>query len=1090
MSFKVATILILAAVSVSPVVAEEAASAAEGAEAAAEAPKENPELEAEINYVEALVNYGYPDIAAPVIEETKKKWPESEVRFFAIEIRGLLALGKFDEAEKKIAALPDRKSSKYWAARLEVANNYYGRGQKEECMKIYGEFFTAYPKPPADLRKFYMEACYAYGQLLAGDRQYALAAERYEALLKQLANGSDEWCNLACETVEIYLRLADESKDPKDKAKRDANLKAAGKIADKLLWQHEKPLYFGRAVSMKAHIEQMKGDIDRAEALVDEHLPQLRELHDQIVQYDPEGKMGLLKQSPLPECLYLQAKMLWDEIQAESKKTPKRDDEKIKAWMFGPRPKNGGKRDGSKGAFNMALNVFLNYETSAWAPAAGDVADGIKAMAEKLYKANIKTVITDEQRRKVRAAQFKDANEKFLAQQYREAIDAYLAVLAKYPEVEESVMAVENIASCYLDLTIEEQDEAKKQEYRDNCDAVEGYLAERFSGSKSRVMMTAGGDATIRLAAKETQYKNPARADWLYTEFFTNYRQHTTAATLAAAKANEAQEAKRYDDAIKYWSIIAEYYTNSTYYAASLAQLSRCYGKLGDKKNEIAYINRYLPVETGKIRKLQAQFQLAQMYQKDGLSILADAATNVVADATNAVEVAAAVERDERRGTAQIIRAVKNFTGFVGEADKALNDPSTMLEDKASYIELKEAALFMLGECWSRMNRPEKNLQMYRERAAKSYEDYVQAFPEGKYVKIGLVKLGTIYTALGDMAKSKDALDRLSEKYPDSDEAKNAKPRLAKNLIEMGMKKEGAEIYAEMLHTDGSYTAWQFVNAGEALIEGKSWDLANQAFEKAIRLAGTNQVTVAAKARLGQARSLWKQKSYAEAREALDLFLSDPKMAKMAIAADANFMLVEVASDQGRGEKDSTMRTKHFNAAIGALKKVRQYWSKKPMWEQDQLDLLSGDILVDRMKAEEAMGLKDEAMETCGLAAGKFQTFTQSRGANEDHPIDKMEAGAVANLERAYASLIPLLVKQGAANADLVIKYGQQYLDLFPNGKSRTLIENGMNQARADLPAGAGEVKSVKNDAPAEKADAPAEKADASAEKADAPAED
>ena len=67
MSFKVATILILAAVSVSPVVAEEAASAAEGAEAAAEAPKENPELEAEINYVEALVNYGYPDIAAPLL---------------------------------------------------------------------------------------------------------------------------------------------------------------------------------------------------------------------------------------------------------------------------------------------------------------------------------------------------------------------------------------------------------------------------------------------------------------------------------------------------------------------------------------------------------------------------------------------------------------------------------------------------------------------------------------------------------------------------------------------------------------------------------------------------------------------------------------------------------------------------------------------------------------------------------------------------------------------------------------------------------------------------------------------------------------
>ena len=41
--------------------------------APAEAPKENPELEAEMNYVEALVNYGYPDLAGPVMEATKKK---------------------------------------------------------------------------------------------------------------------------------------------------------------------------------------------------------------------------------------------------------------------------------------------------------------------------------------------------------------------------------------------------------------------------------------------------------------------------------------------------------------------------------------------------------------------------------------------------------------------------------------------------------------------------------------------------------------------------------------------------------------------------------------------------------------------------------------------------------------------------------------------------------------------------------------------------------------------------------------------------------------------------------------------------------
>ena len=60
MRFTVATILVLAVIG----------SSSFAQEAAAE-PQENPELEAEMSYVEALVNNGYPDIAAPVIEATK-----------------------------------------------------------------------------------------------------------------------------------------------------------------------------------------------------------------------------------------------------------------------------------------------------------------------------------------------------------------------------------------------------------------------------------------------------------------------------------------------------------------------------------------------------------------------------------------------------------------------------------------------------------------------------------------------------------------------------------------------------------------------------------------------------------------------------------------------------------------------------------------------------------------------------------------------------------------------------------------------------------------------------------------------------------
>lgn len=1035
MTWKAFTIFALAGLAAFNVVAQDAAAA-----------DENPELEAEISFIEALVNYGYPDFAAPVIEATKKRWPESEARFFAIEIRGMLSLGKFEEAEKKIAALPDRKSTKYWAARLEVANNYFGRGQKKECMKIYDEFFTVFPKPPKDIRKFYMEASYAFGQLLFGDKQFAKAAKIYEGLLKEVKG--DAWCNLATETVKIYLRLADDlTGDPKKKKEREANLKAAEKIVDQLLWHLDMPVYFGQAVSMKAHIEVMRGNVARAQEIVEEYKKNLEEIHAQLVAADPEGRLGLLKLSPLPECLYLQAKMLWDEALAESKK-PKRDDERIKGLMFGERNPKTKKRNG-QGAFNLALTVFLKYEMSPWAAPAGDLSEEVKAFAEKQYNAKIKTKVTAEQIAKVRAAQFKSADEKFLAGQYLDAVTEYYELLARYPEIPESVNAIANIASALQDLVVETKDKAKQEEYRMDADAVAGYLAERFAGNKNRVIMTEAGNAVIRLAAREQERGQLARADRLYTEFIRNYRDHINAPMLASQKANEFQKAGKYLDAIKYWEMIATLYTNSTVYAASLAQLSQCHGKLDNKAEEIAYILKYLPLETVKLRKLQGQFMLAQMYRDDGLAILAGA--TAAADTNAAPEV---VEAAEKKGSAQIVRSIMQFTKFSKEAEAAIKDPTTPKDDIAKYEQLREGALFLVGVCWSRINRPEANLPKYRERAAAAYEAYLAAYPEGKYAKSAYVSLGTIYTALNDLAKSKDALDRLSRNFPDSDEAKNAKPRLAKSLIEMGLRKEGTEIYAEMLRTDGAYTARQFLDAGEALIEAKSWDTASQSFQKAIQLAGTNSVGTVARARLGEAKCAYKRGALAEAREALDVFLADPKMSRLTIAADANFLLVQVASDQGRTEKDSAMRGKCFGAAIGALKKVRTYWAKKPQWEQDSLDLLSGDVLVDRMNAEEAMGLKEEAKETCGRAASTFQVFIQAHGVTPDHPADKMSAGELDNLERAYATMVPLFAKMGAEQADRVMKFGQEYLDLFPNGKARTAVVNAMNQAKADLPAG------------------------------------
>ncbi|MBP5791241.1 MAG: tetratricopeptide repeat protein, partial [Kiritimatiellae bacterium] len=899
---------------------------------AADENKIDEELQAEIRYVEALVDSGFPDFAEPVIAATKKKWPEADTLFFAIEIRGMLSLGKFDEAEKKVASLPDRNGAKYWAARLEIANNFFARGKKTDCKAIYDAFFKKFSDPkkmPKELVEFYRNACYSWGQILVGDKRFDEATKVYEKLLTLInKEASDEdantWCNVACETAEMYLHLATDIEKVPDRKK---HLDPAKKLVDKLLWEQDKPVYFGRAIAMKANIELLRGDIAKAQATIDDYLDQLADLHKTIAEFDPEGKLGLLKQSPMPLCRYMLADMYWKEVQAEMKK-PKRDDDRITALLFGDKLPNG-KRNGA-GAFNHALNVFARYPESTWAASAGELSETIREFTEKTYGKQIKTNITPEQMKRVRQMQFQGAHGKLAEGDYEGAIKDFLDALSRFPEVEESSPAVESLASAYLSMIVRSKDEAKKADWRIDADAIEGYISERFAGHANRTIMNAGGDATLRLAALEKQYGNISRADALYKAFLMNYRHHVNAAVTCASMAGEAQRAEKWDDAIAMYTIITKYYTNSVYYATALANLAVCQEKSGDRPAAIKTLTQYVAVEETPLKKMQSQMQLAMLYQKDGLDMIT---------AADSAESEEAANKLIATGSAQIIRGIKQFQDFAKAAGEKLADAGVSAGEKKQYATLREGALYLAGDCWSRLKKPEAKLEMFRTKAVENFEEYVRAYPEGKYSKATYVKLGATYAALGNAEGSKSALDRLAAKFPDSDESKNAKPRLAKLLIDMGKRQEGTEIYAEMLKTDGAYTAGQFVNAGEALIEAKSWELADQAFDKAEAKAGTNQMSTVAKARIGKAKALFKQGpgSFVEARNQLDLFLQDDKMSKLAIAAEANLLLVEIASEQGRTEKNDALRKKHFAAAVGAVKKLRIYWKNKPQHEQDQI---------------------------------------------------------------------------------------------------------------------------------------------------------
>ena len=988
----------------------------------------------ELRYIEALVDAGLPDFAEPVIAAAKKKWPQIGPKLKVLELQGDLRLGKFENVQKVIDGIKDKKSGDYWALRLAMADAYYARNMLAECRKIYNEFFTTVQNPSEDLIEFYVNSGFKWAQMCVLERQYDDAAKMYDGLLARPLE-EDTWCLLASEQVELLLRLASEAADPKQAKKRAEYLARAEKYVDNLLWKSEsQPLYFGKAVAFKAHIEMLRGKLEEAQGLVMEYMPQLAELHKTLLEQDPDGRYGYMKISPMPECRYLLASVLWKAVQDEAKK-PKPNEDMIKDSLFGA--KKGSKRNGA-GAYNHAINVFVKYPESKWASSAGELAESIAKFVKARYKKDIKTNISADQMRKVRRLQFENADEDFRNNNFAKAVKAYGEILAQFPEAEESIGAVVNLAESWLSLWQNEKDEKKKLEPRLSADAVEGYLAERFSGINPDFIRPAG-DAVLRLAAKERDLGALARSQELYDAYFDNYPTHYNAAQMALTLGNRAYQAEDWETAIRYYSRIAAQYTNSASYASALSYLATCNGKLGNTEEQEKWLRAFVQASKKPMDRTSAQLSLALMQQKRGFAAFAAAAE------TNETDRATI----QRGATIAVIKAIQDFRKAAEAITNMLEDKSLDKEKRERLLRQREQAIFLEGESWQRLQMPigKMTLQNFREFAVKAYEKYLSLYPKGQYGSAALVKIGTIWTAEQNMEKSQDAFARLQKEFPESDEAKNSVPRLAKTLIEMGLREEGVKQYKQMLETSGGkYTAGQFLAAGNALEEAKEWDVALEAYAKCIGLAG-DQTNLIAMATLGQAKANVGAKRYAEAHEILERLID--KFGKTQLVIDAYEMMIEVASEEGRVEKNDDLRRKFFNQAVSSVKKLRGYRQN----DQNALDLLalrSADILVRKMEAEEAMQLTEQAKETCGLATAAFQGFLMGHEPTDEHPAKDMTPAQLANLERCYASVLPLMAKLGKEQNEDILRYGETYKKLFPNGKHLTAVQNAMNQAEAD----------------------------------------
>ena len=967
----------------------------------------------EIKFAEALARNLYPDLAADIVAEGRAKWPDAELRWSRIEVDSLLMLGKFEEVEKRVAAEKKKnpKSSAYWSLNLALAGGYYAYGRIDDCKKIYADFQKAMGgNPPADIRLFYIQSMMTYGRILKDEPAEALKV--YEGLYAQLkklpASEKEEWDSSLEMVSKTYAELLIKEADDAGPGKKRAEcVKKALAVVKELLWRSDS-FVFGPAIAMRAHLEILGASggkeadgIRRARGIIEEYMPMLRKIHDELKREDPQNEQGFMQFSALPQCRFLLAKLMWDAAQAEMKK-PKPAEETVKSLLFGERGANG-KRAGD-GAYNHALNVFLKYPESNWASDADELCVKIQNLVRDRYKKDLKYNASAAQRTRVRQMQFKAADKLYRSGEYGKAIAAYTKTLSKYQEWPESALAMANMAQCHLELAMDAKDrKGPERAYEVLCaEAIALQLAERICAGGGEAAMKAG-DGALAVAGKLDEMKELAASEEIYDAYLATCQNHpsyslmaTTLGFKACADADKIREAldatpegqepdpRKAAEAARLYrrgiACLKRVPAGAVNAADSRMRMAQAYLRVGENSAARKTLEAMKTEFAGDRQAcLNAGMQLSVMHKSMGLELLKAtdetveklraaagrdglAAVLPKADDEMLDQIAASVKEGtpaqcladlHRRGSAQMIMAIKEFGALAGTAANIEADEGVSKTDRRKASTSREYSMFQIGDCWQRMTKPEQRIDMFREKAADAFAAYVEAYPQGTNAPMAYFRMNLLYSMLsggGDKAKaagfrekSEAALRQLQTRFPGHELSRKSIPILAKTYLEMNMPQKAVEQYRKMLEASGGYGERDYLDAGETLLSKGVYETARDAFRKARTLAekskdaGVREWYVP-KCQFGMARSWAGTGNWSEANDAIAEFLDAEEAKKKeakaqgrravesALVKDALELQSELAVRAGSREADDNLRKERFNAAAKALKNLsRRY---------------------------------------------------------------------------------------------------------------------------------------------------------------------
>lgn len=252
----------------------------------------NALLDRELEFASGLIRkLSMPDLAEKALDQLEVTYPESKDRMTVIRAEALIARRRFKQAEALVQDMP-KDNPKAQAIMLVLADGYFQIGETERTRLLYVEFFNRYtnaaPSDP-DLRRFYKDSAYKFGQMLAMRNDPLAAAKMYDKMIPLMgAEDRDQVRQLKLEQAELLLRGA---RTMPVNAERTAFLKKARANCDEVVWGGM-DLWFGRAITALAQADLIEGYDEKAIDLLEKNMAMLKKADEKLAE------SGMITESP------------------------------------------------------------------------------------------------------------------------------------------------------------------------------------------------------------------------------------------------------------------------------------------------------------------------------------------------------------------------------------------------------------------------------------------------------------------------------------------------------------------------------------------------------------------------------------------------------------------------------------------------------------------------------------------------------------------------------------------------------------------------------------------------------------------------